>query len=113
MATKKKSAPKKLILFYITCPDLGVAEQLANLSIQLKLAACANILPTMHSIYKWQGKIDASKETVLILKTTNSRAKKLELFLSQNHPYETPCIAQISVDKINRSYAEWLSAAVL
>ena len=54
---------------YVTAASEIEAERLARAAVGERLAACANIIPGMRSLYWWQGKIDEGRETVLILKT--------------------------------------------
>ncbi len=105
-------ARSKFIFVYITCPKKAVAEKIAKEAVQRKLAACANILPNMQSVYRWQGRVVLDKEIVLILKTRNSLFKGLESLVKRMHPYECPCIVALSVTKGSREYLGWLEAQV-
>jgi len=58
-----------IILLYITVPSAAEAQKIADTVISEHLAACANIIPGMKSLYRWQGKVEQRDETVLILKT--------------------------------------------
>ena len=50
---------------------MEMARQIANQLLSENLIACANILPQMESLYKWEGQLENSKEVVLILKTSD------------------------------------------
>jgi periplasmic divalent cation tolerance protein len=97
------------VFVYITCPDTDVATQLARGSVQARLAACANIMPGMTSVYEWNGSLQTEQETVLILKTRSSLADALTEWVSSRHPYTVPCILQIPVSAGNELYLSWLS----
>ena len=96
----------QITLFYITNSNKEAAEQLGNLAIEKKLAACANIFP-INSIFPWDGSIQHSGEYVLLLKTILSRKTELLSFIEENHPYELPCILNWEVE-VNDEYGKWI-----
>ncbi len=97
-----------IIFIYIPCRDVAEAQHIAKEVVEQKLAACANIFPSMQSIYRWAGELKSSHETVLILKTTHEMFKAVEATVKGLHSYETPCIAALNVSDINDAYRAWL-----
>ena len=71
-------------------------------------ASCINIIKDMKSYYKEDLKINAVSEVVLIIKTLKE-FKEIEVYLNDNHPYDTPFIAELNTKKINTKYLEWIS----
>ncbi len=68
----------KTAQFYIvlvTAPNLKTARKLAKAALELRLVACANIVPRVESHYWWQGKIESAAEVLLILKTTAAQSR--------------------------------------
>jgi periplasmic divalent cation tolerance protein len=88
------------------------AEQLAQLLVEAELAACAQILPPMTSVYRWQGKVEAATETLLLIKTTCEVYPALETAIKTNHPYQTPEIIALPVEAGSMDYLHWLANAV-
>jgi len=88
------------------------AERLARLLVEAELAACAQVLPRMTSVYRWQGKVEQSGETLLLIKTTRVTYGRLEAAIKQNHPYETPEIIALPVEAGSAEYLNWLTEAV-
>jgi periplasmic divalent cation tolerance protein len=88
------------------------AERLARLIVEAGLAACVQVLPRMSSIYRWQGKIEQSSETLLLIKTTRAVYLQLETTIKQNHSYETPEIVALSVETGSDDYLNWLKSSV-
>jgi periplasmic divalent cation tolerance protein len=101
-----------IIFTYITCPDTETAKKIATLAIKKRLAACANIIPQMESLYWWDGKIDSAKEVVLILKTKKTAFSELRLLITKEHPYEVPCILTFDITNGNQPYLNWLTQEV-
>ena len=88
------------------------AERLARLLVEAELAACAQVLPRMTSIYRWQGNIEQSGETLLLIKTTRAAYVRLEAAIKQNHSYETPEIIVLPVEAGSEAYLNWLETSV-
>ncbi|MDX2288581.1 MAG: divalent-cation tolerance protein CutA [Hyphomicrobiaceae bacterium] len=96
------------VIVYVTCPDLATAELLGRELVEMRLAACANILPGMTSIYRWQGTIEQSTEAVLLLKTRSTLAEGVIEAVVARHPYETPAVLRIDVTGGAAGYLAWL-----
>ena len=102
----------KFCFIYVTVENFKQAEIIAELAIKNKLCACANIFPEIHSMFEWEGKVNLEKETVLILKTIESKFQKLEKLISENHTYETPCILKLNISKGNKKFLNWLQSTM-
>jgi periplasmic divalent cation tolerance protein len=96
------------ILVYTTCPSMEVAESIGGELVERKLAACANILPGMRSVYVWEGKRRSDDEVVMLLKTRRARTGELMAELERLHPYETPAILLLSVETTSPAFAKWI-----
>lgn len=105
-------ASAKFIFIYITCPKATVAHKIAKAAVESRVAACANIIPQMQSLYRWEGRIVTDREVVLILKTSRRLFKAVERLVKKLHPYECPCIAALPVTAANSNYSQWLGAQV-
>ena len=102
----------KFCFVYVTVENFKQAEIIAELAIKNKLCACANIFPEIHSMFELEGKVNLEKETVLILKTIESKFEKLEKLISENHTYETPCILKLDISKGNKKFVNWLQSTM-
>lgn len=98
----------KICMIYVTFPNKESAMSIAKYLISNKLAACCNIFPSMTSIYEWNSQIELSEEFVMIIKTTDIHFKKIENYISENHPYEIPCIINLSQGTVNEKYYQWM-----
>lgn len=97
-------------LVYVTAPSLAEAESLARLAVEGRLAACANILPAMRSLYWWQGRLETADEAVLLLKTTEALVPALTRALTEAHSYDCPCVVALPIASGNPDFLRWIEA---
>ena len=76
--------------------------------VNAKLAACANIIPGVQSIYRWKGKVVKAQEVLLILKSTKPRYPALEKAIKAMHAYEIPEIIALPVKEGLDKYIGWV-----
>ncbi|MCG8555657.1 MAG: divalent-cation tolerance protein CutA [Proteobacteria bacterium] len=97
-------------LVYVTAPNRDTALALGRSLVQQRLAACANVLEPMTSIYWWHGQLEEDTEAVLIAKTPAERVAALIEHLEAAHPYECPCIVALPIMQGFAPYLRWLEA---
>lgn len=102
------SPSHQTVLVYVTCPSQDVAEEIATALVEARHAACANILPQMTSIYRWQGKMMRDEEVVLILKTARKLADIAVKAVVSRHPYDVPAVLVLSVDAGHEGFLSWI-----
>ena len=93
-----------------TLNDINLAKQLAIRLVELRLAACVNLVERVHSIYRWQGEVESSDEVLLIIKTAAERVSALKDTIAQLHPYQVPELLVLEVADGSDKYLEWLLA---
>jgi periplasmic divalent cation tolerance protein len=106
----KKAAQFSIVL--VTAPDKKAARKLAALALKGRLAACANIIPSVESHYWWRGKIERGAEALIIFKTSRRRLPALEKLVLTNHPYDTPEFLVLPIQAGTGRYLRWLAASV-
>ena len=97
------------LVAFCTFPDSDVAEKITRELVELRLAACGNILPKIRSIYQWQDKIETSDEVLSIFKLASDRYPEFENKIQSMHPYEVPEIIAFPVTKGLPPYLDWVS----
>ncbi|MBG0789632.1 MAG: divalent-cation tolerance protein CutA [Desulfovibrionaceae bacterium] len=95
---------------YMTCADMREAEDIAAVLVTRRLAACANILPGMRSVYWWRGKVERAEEVVLIAKTRDSLVEELTGAVKAMHGYEVPCVAALPITGGNPDFLGWVQS---
>jgi len=101
---------KKYTLTISTVPDLETGRQIARALVESHLAACVNIVPGLHSIYEWQGKIEESEESLLIIKSTEQVLKPLTEKILELHPYDCPEVLSFDIRTGNPAYLDWIDS---
>jgi len=96
-------------LAWVPCPDAATAESIGRAAVEARLAACANILPGMVSIYRWDGGIQTEPEVLLTMKTVASRIAALTELVTESHPYELPAIVFLPVGEGLPAFLEWVA----
>jgi periplasmic divalent cation tolerance protein len=96
----------------VAVPSGGKAESLAEGAVEARLAACANVISGVVSIYRWKGRVHRDAESLLLFKTSASKLKALERWVKERHPYETPEFVALPVSAGSKEYLGWLTAAV-
>lgn len=91
-------------------PDSGSAFNLARHIVQLRLAACANVLAPVTSFYRWEGRDEEATEVPVLFKTTRERYEALEAAIRAGHPYELPEIVAWPLEAGLPAYLAWIEA---
>jgi periplasmic divalent cation tolerance protein len=97
----------------VTCGTLAEAKRIARGAVEARLAACGNvILSPMESIYRWKGKVEVSREYLLLMKSTAKRLPELERMVRSMHSYDVPEFLVLPVVSGSREYLGWLAESV-
>jgi periplasmic divalent cation tolerance protein len=100
---------QETLLVCSTFPEIETARRIARQLVTENLAACANIIPAVESIYRWQDKIENAPETLVLFKTTAARYDAFQDKLKSLHPYEVPEIICLHIADGLPEYLRWVS----
>ena len=100
------------ILVYTTVADIDAANRLAELLVETSRAACVHIVPSIKSVYRWQGQVQRDDEVQLVIKSDAGRYAEIEALLREHHPYELPEIVAVRVDSGSQQYLKWIASEV-
>jgi len=84
------------------------AKTLAKIVVASRLAACANIIKGVESVFWWEGKIEEAAEDIIIFKTRPELFELLKSLIKKNHPYQVPEIIAFKIDKGDAAYLGWI-----
>jgi periplasmic divalent cation tolerance protein len=99
---------ERILLALSTFPDRETAHRISNQLVTEKLAACANILPTIESIYRWKEKIETGNEMLVFFKLSEDRQSAFQEKLRSLHPYEVPEIIFVPATSGLPEYLHWV-----
>ena len=100
---------EKVLLALSTFPDVEAARRISQQLVTEKFVACANILPTVESIYRWKEKIENGNETLVLFKLSEDRQLVFQEKLKSLHPYEVPEIIFVPIDSGLPDYLSWVA----
>ena len=100
--------PEDFIAVLVTVPNEEVATTLARALVGEKLVACVNILPSVRSIYAWQGEMCDESELLCVLKTRRALFPAVEDRVLDLHPYQVPEIIALPLVLGHSPYLGWL-----
>ena len=92
----------------MTVPDRPTAERLAEALVGERLAACANLVPGVTSVFRWEGAVQRADETLVELKTPPDRVGALMARAVELHPYDVPELLALPVESGLAAYTEWV-----
>lgn len=96
----------------VTAPDEEKAAGLARTLVEEGLIACANLVPKVRSIYRWEGKVCDEPEVLLVMKTRAERFEALRSRVTALHPYSVPEVLKLEVDAGHQPYLDWVLGEV-
>ena len=96
----------------VTAPDAEVGARLGRTVVSEGLAACANLIPGLTSIYRWEGELRTDAEVLLLLKTTAAGFDALRDRVVQLHPYDVPEVLGLEAEAGFAPYLDWVRAGV-
>ena len=97
-------------LIYTSLPDAITAREIATVLLEEQLIACANILGEVEAVFRWEGRVDTSREVAVLFKTTSENIDPAVWRLGALHPYATPAIVATICDAAYPDTLEWLTS---
>ena len=84
------------------------ALSIANALVSERLAACANIVSPIRSVYRWEGAVHDETEHLMIIKTRASLLAKVEARVKALHSYEVPEVIALPIVGGSAPYLDWV-----
>lgn len=91
-----------------TAGSIDEARKISRFLVQERYVACAQITPWIESIYLWNGRLETSQESKIVMKAIKSDYDVIKKVILENCSYEVPEISYIHVDGANNEYLQWV-----
>ena len=102
-------ALSKFVVVFVTCGSEDEALKIGRALVEERLAACANMVSPLRSIYRWEGNICDEKEWLLVIKTRQSLFEDLAKRVKAIHSYSVPEIIALPIAEGLPAYLTWIS----
>ncbi|MDH5758748.1 MAG: divalent-cation tolerance protein CutA [Gemmatimonadota bacterium] len=101
--------PARVVAVLVTAPGREEAETLACALVEGRLAACVSLVPSITSVYRWEGEVRREEEVLLVIKTTDECVPALCDRVHELHPYDVPEVVALPVTAGSERYLAWVA----
>lgn len=99
------------VVVLVACPSAEKAAEIARALVEERLAACASVVPSVRSVYRWEGEVKDDAEALLVVKTARDRFEALRARVLTLHPYEVPEVIALPVEAGHVPYLDWIATS--
>ena len=99
---------QEAVVVFVTASSQEEANNIAQLLLDSRKAACINIVPKVDSFFWWQDKLNSAQESLLIIKTKASVLPEVSNLVKSVHSYEVPEIIAMPIIGGNKDYLKWI-----
>jgi periplasmic divalent cation tolerance protein len=100
--------PYDSLVVLVTASSSDEAETIAHAVVEERLAACAGIIPSVKSLFRWEGRVRRESEVMIVLKTRKASLERLIRRVEELHSYDVPEIIALSIVGGSKAYLDWL-----
>jgi len=93
---------------FVTCRDARQGRRMAETLVRERLAACVTLVPGVTSIYRWEGKLERSRECLLVIKSRGALSRRLVARVKELHTYSVPEVVTVRIASGNPAYLRWV-----
>ncbi len=97
---------------HVTTPDAATAERIARVLVDEGLAGCVQVVPAVRSYYRWEDRVEADDEHLLLVKSLAGLFAPIRDRIRSEHPYDTPEVLAVPVVHADDRYFSWLKESV-
>jgi periplasmic divalent cation tolerance protein len=99
---------RSFVAVFMTAPDAKTGAAIGTAAVEAGLAACANVVLGLRSIYRWKGKVLNDPEVLVIFKTRRAALARLERLVRKHHPYEVFELVALPIIAGYGPYLDWI-----
>jgi periplasmic divalent cation tolerance protein len=96
------------IVVFVTAGSADEGRTIGRALVNERLGACVSIIPSLESVYRWQGRVHHDQEVLLLVKTTAAALERLVKRVKQLHSYDTPEIIALPIVAGADDYLRWI-----
>ncbi len=100
-----------MVFIYVPCRSLDIAKTMAKILVEKRMAGSVDIMPITSVFRATDGAAGEADGAVMIVKTVDKHIQGIEDVVGQHHENGVPCIASISLYRLNREFKDRLIAA--
>jgi periplasmic divalent cation tolerance protein len=100
------------LLILTTTSSESEAKKIAQMLVERRLAACVNVIPRMHSVYRWKDKVESAEEFLLLIKTRKESESAVQAAIRELHSYDVPECISIPIDGGSAEYLKWITESL-
>ncbi len=99
---------EKHLLIFVTANSKKEGEKIGETLVKEGLAACANLVPGVKSIFKWKGELCKEDEALILIKSNESLFEELKNRVVDLHSYDVPEVIAIPIAYGSADYLRWM-----
>ena len=99
----------EFIVVYVTAASAAEGARIAIALVEEQLAACVNRVDGVQSVYRWEGKVERSQESLLIVKTRADLLSRVANRVRELHSYTVPEVIALPILQGDQVYLQWLN----
>ncbi|MEJ2313647.1 MAG: divalent-cation tolerance protein CutA [Nitrospirota bacterium] len=96
------------IVVLVTAPSEKEGMEIARALVEERLAACVNVVGSLRSVFRWEGRIEDEGEVLLVAKSREGLFEALDRRVRDLHPYSVPEVIALPIVKGSEAYLSWL-----
>ena len=100
------------VVVLTTCSSAEEAGRIAQALVEKRLAGCVNVVSSIRSVYRWEGRVNDEPEVLLVIKTSRTLFDQVRRTVEKLHSYQVPEVICLPVIDGAPNYLNWLSTAV-
>jgi periplasmic divalent cation tolerance protein len=97
---------------FVSCASREEAGKIAEILVEERLAACVNVLSSVESCYRWEGKVNWDTEFLLVIKTTVGALDQTRKRVLEVHSYDLTEFVAFRIDVGSEPYLNWIDDSV-
>ena len=107
MKSRKSRSEQEMVVF-VTAASEEEATRIGRALVEAGLAACANLIPRIRSIFSWEGKVAEEQECLIVLKSRSGLFDQLSAAVKRVHSYSVPEIIALPIIQGSAEYLAWI-----